>query len=255
LPLCISAINDRRPDGCPPRSAGKALAKRDGISSADGYRQAREIVVTTAPPGDRATFLRSFLRDWRRIGSVTPSSRFLVGAMLDRLDFGQVRRIVEYGPGTGVFTAAALRRLAPDGQLLALDTEAHFIAALRARLRDDRLIAVPGSAAAVERHVAALGWPGADAIISGIPYTTMPAPLRAAILRASARALAPGGRFLAYQYSPYIRPLLGQLFGRVETRWEPRNLPPAFYFDCRRTKDERRAERGGRGSNDTDDRG
>ena len=183
--------------------------------------------------GDRATFLRSFLRDWRTIGSVTPSSRFLVDAMLDEVDFGRARRVVEYGPGTGVFTVEALRRLRTDGQLLALDTEAHFIEALRQRLPDPRLIAVPGSAASVERHVAALGWAAADAIISGIPYTAMPAELRTAILRASAAALAPDGLFLAYQYSPYIRPLLGRLYGCVRTRWVALNVPPAFYFVCR----------------------
>ncbi len=182
---------------------------------------------------DRTTFLRSFLRDWRTIGSVTPSSRFLVGAMLDRVDFGHARRVVEYGPGTGVFTREALRRLGPDGRLLALDTERHFIDALRERLPDPRLVAAPGSAASVERHLAALGWDGVDVILSGIPYTAMPKELREAILRASAAALAPGGLFLAYQYSPYIRPLLGRYFDRVETRWVPLNLPPAFYFACR----------------------
>ena len=184
-------------------------------------------------PRDRATFLRSFLRDWRTIGSVTPSSRYLVGAMLAEVDFARARRVVEYGPGTGVFTAEALRRLRQDGEFLALDTEAHFIEALRERLPDPRLVAVPGSAASVERHLAALGWPNADVILSGIPYTAMPADLRLAILRASAAALAPGGLFIAYQYSPYIRPLLGRLFGSVETRWVPLNLPPAFYFVCR----------------------
>jgi phospholipid N-methyltransferase len=182
---------------------------------------------------DRATFLRSFVRDWRTIGSVTPSSRYLVGAMLDEIDFGQVRRIVEYGPGTGVFTAEILRRLRPDGALLALDTEAHFIDDLRARIPDPRLIAVRGSAAAIQRHLAALGWDGADVIISGIPYTAMPAELREGILSASALALAPGGQFIAYQYSPYIRPLLGHLYRRVETHWVARNVPPAFFFVCR----------------------
>ena len=184
--------------------------------------------------GDREVFLRSFLRDWRTIGSVTPSSRFLVGAMLDQIDFGRARRIVEYGPGTGVFTRELLRRLAPDAQLLALDTEAHFIEDLRAQFPDPRLIAVRGSAAQIERHIAALGWDGAEVIISGIPYTAMPASLREQILRASARALAPGGLFTPYQYSPYIRPLLGALFGRVETHWVARNVPPAFFFACRR---------------------
>jgi phospholipid N-methyltransferase len=61
----------------------------------------------------------------------------------------------------------------------------------------------------------------------------MPHGLRVAILRASAAALAPDGVFLAYQYSPYIRPLLGQIFDHVETRVVVRNLPPACYFICR----------------------
>ena len=189
--------------------------------------------MTNGATRDREVFLQSFLRDWRTIGSVTPSSRFLVGAMLDQIDFGRARRIVEYGPGTGVFTREIMRRLAPDGQLLTLDTEAHFIDDLRVQFPDDpRLIAVRGSAAQIERHIAALGWDGAEVIISGIPYTAMPASLREQILRASARALTPGGLFTPYQYSPYIRPLLGAIFGRVETCWVLRNVPPAFYFAC-----------------------
>ena len=189
--------------------------------------------MTTDVTRDRAVFLQSFLRDWRTIGSVTPSSQYLVRAMLDQIDFGRARRIVEYGPGTGVFTTGIMKRLGPDAQLLALDTEAHFIDALRERMPDPRLIAVRGSAAQIERHIAALGWSGADVIVSWIPYTARPAILRTAILRASARALAPGGLFTAYQYSPFIRPLLGQLFGQVKTRWVPRNIPPAFFFACR----------------------
>jgi phosphatidylethanolamine/phosphatidyl-N-methylethanolamine N-methyltransferase len=181
---------------------------------------------------DRATFLRSFVRDWRTIGSVTPSSRYLVGAMLDQIDFGRVQRLVEYGPGTGVFTGEILRRLRPDGSLLTLDTEAHFIDDLNTKFPDPRLIAVRGSAAAIDRHLAALGWDGAEVIISGIPYTNMPAELREGILSASATALAPGGQFIAYQYSPYIRPLLGHLYPHVKTHWIARNVPPAFFFVC-----------------------
>lgn len=172
------------------------------------------------------------MRDWRTIGSITPSSRYLVGGMLDQIDFGQVRRVVEYGPGTGVFTAEILRRLHPDAQLLALDTEDHFIVDLRTKFPDPRLIAVRGSAEAIDRHLAALGWPGAEVIISGIPYTAMPAALREGILGASAAALAPDGQFVAYQYSPYIRPLLGKLFRHVATHWVARNVPPAFFFVC-----------------------
>lgn len=181
---------------------------------------------------DRLVFLRNFARDWREIGSITPSSRFLVRAMLDQIDFTSARRFVEYGPGTGVFTAELLARMHPEAQLLTLDTVAEFNDALRQRYPDPRLVVVTGSAAAVDRHVAALGWPHADAIISGIPYTAMPLAVREGILAASAKALSEAGCFLAYQYSPLIVPLLRQLFGRVRVRWTPLNVPPAFFFVC-----------------------
>lgn len=181
---------------------------------------------------DRLVFLRNFARDWREIGSITPSSRFLVQAMLDQIDFSRARRIVEYGPGTGVFTGELLARMHPGAQLLTLDTVAEFNHALRQRYADARLIVVTGSAAAVDRHIAALGWLHADAIVSGIPYTAMPLAVRERILAASARAISPVGHFLAYQYSPLVLPLLRRLFGQVRMRWTPLNVPPAFFFVC-----------------------
>lgn len=181
---------------------------------------------------DRLVFLRNFLRDWREIGSVTPSSRFLVRAMLGHIDFDGTRRIVEYGPGTGVFTRELLARMHAECQLLTLDTVEEFNAVLRSRLPDPRLVVVTGSASAIVRHVAALGWPHVDAVVSGIPYTAMPRTVRQAILAASAEALSPSGKFLAYQYSPVIVPLLRAYFGSVRVRWNPLNIPPAFYFVC-----------------------
>ncbi|MBA2450709.1 MAG: hypothetical protein H0V51_22075, partial [Chloroflexi bacterium] len=52
----------------------------------------------------RLAFLREFLRNPHELGSITPSSQHLAGALLDQIDFRTARRIVELGPGTGVFT-------------------------------------------------------------------------------------------------------------------------------------------------------
>lgn len=187
------------------------------------------------PTAARRGFLRQFLRNPRELGSITPSSRFLGRAILELVDWSRARRVVEVGPGTGVFTAEALRRLAPDGALLALDTNADFVALLRRELPDPRLTVVQGSAESVAHEVIGRGWAeGADAIISGIPYTLLPRAVTDRIVRESWRSLAPGGVFVAYQYSPYLQPFLRSVFGNCRLKLVLRNLPPAVVFLSRK---------------------
>ena len=45
------------------------------------------------------------------LGSIVPSSRFLIKQLLEPINFGRARVIVEYGPGSGVITAELLRRM------------------------------------------------------------------------------------------------------------------------------------------------
>ena len=42
--------------------------------------------------------------------------------------------------------------------------------------------------------------------------------------------LKPGGRFVAYQMTTHLIPLLADYFSRVETEFEVRNIPPLFVF-------------------------
>ena len=189
---------------------------------------------TSGAGASRLGYLRQFLRNPRELGSITPSSRFLARAVLGAIDFGRAGRVVELGPGTGVFTREALRRLAPDGQLLALDTNAEFVELLRRELLDPRLTVVQASAERIVQQVAERGWDAADAIISGIPYTLLPRAVTDGIVRASWRALAPDGVFVAYQYSPYLRPFLQPVFGNCRLKLVLRNLPPAVVFVSRK---------------------
>ncbi len=78
------------------------------------------------------------------------------------------------------------------------------------------------------------GWGGADAVVSGIPYSLLPRPVTLGILRAAARTLRPGGLFVGYQYSPYLRPFLKSVFGNVGYRFVLLNVPPAFVYASRR---------------------
>jgi phospholipid N-methyltransferase len=93
---------------------------------------------------------------------------------------------------------------------------------------------VQDSAERLAEIVAERGWDGADVVVSGIPYSLLPRPVTVGILRAAARTLRPGGLFVGYQYSPYLRPYLKGAFGNVRYRFVLLNVPPAFVYRSRR---------------------
>lgn len=53
---------------------------------------------------DRKKFFINFLKNWKQIGSITPSSNFLSRKMLKGLDISGAKMIVELGAGTGSIT-------------------------------------------------------------------------------------------------------------------------------------------------------
>ena len=72
------------------------------------------------PPGSGLLFARNFFLHPRMLGSIVPSSRFLIRQLLEPVDWAQARVIVEYGPGVGVITSEVLRRMRPDAMLIAI---------------------------------------------------------------------------------------------------------------------------------------
>lgn len=178
-------------------------------------------------------FGRNFLKHPKMLGSLIPSSRFLVNHVLAEVDWKRARVFLEYGPGVGTFTTEILRRMRPDAVLVALETNTDFVRFLRGRVRDHRLHVIHGSAADAAAALADLKLGRADYVISGIPYTTMPAELREAILRTTHEVLDPNGAFLVYQFTRAVLPYLQQVFGSVYQDFEPLNVMPARLFYCR----------------------
>jgi phospholipid N-methyltransferase len=177
-------------------------------------------------------FARNFLKHPRMLGSVIPSSRFLVDRLLRRVDWARARLIVEYGPGVGNFTAEILRRMHPDATLVVIETNEDFVDYLQRSLPDSRLRVEAGSAADVVQILERMGLGSADYVISGIPFSTMPAELRVSILGATRAALKPDGAFLVYQFSGGVLPDLKRVFGWVQQSFEPLNVLPARLFYC-----------------------
>jgi phospholipid N-methyltransferase len=179
-------------------------------------------------------FARNFLKHPKMLGSLIPSSRFLIQEVLSRINWEQARVLVEYGPGVGTITVELLRRMHPEARLLVIETNDEFVHFLRTSVRDPRLHVVHGSAAEVSHALERLGYPSADYIISGIPFSTMPREIREDILRATRAALSPEGAFCVYQFSGAVQPHLERSFRKVHRRFEPLNILPARLFYCSR---------------------
>jgi phospholipid N-methyltransferase len=179
-----------------------------------------------------ALFSKNFFRHPRMLGSLIPSSRFLVQRLMGEIDWARADVIVEYGPGIGNITGEILERMKPDARLVVLEMNGDFVRFLRKRFTDPRIEIVHGSAADVEKVLAEHGLSKASLVISGIPLSTIPDGVRDAILRSTHSVLYPDGAFLVYQFSPKVGQDLDRIFSRVDRSFEPLNVLPAQIFYC-----------------------
>ena len=205
---------------------------REDVATHGNNMQNNLKTLPRTPSGNVLLFARNFFRHPRMLGSIIPSSRFLIKQLLEPIDFARARVIVEYGPGVGGITTEVLRRMRPDGALIAIEMNPDFVSYLRSSISDRRLHVVEGSAVAVDDILRRCGFQRADYIISGIPFSTIPAPTRERILRKTCDALEPRGAFLVYQFSTRVLQDLKRIFGYVGRRFEPLNVLPAHLFIC-----------------------
>lgn len=179
------------------------------------------------------SILTEFLRHPLLTGAVAASSPALAHRMTDGIGLERARTVVELGPGTGVFTDAILRRVAPDTRVVAIEVNGHLADRLARRYRGAGVEIVHGDAT----DLASLVSGPVDAIVSGLPWTVMAEPIRRQVLDAMTSVLTPAGVFTTFAYAhaawtPPGRRFAGEIkqrFGTTGTsRVVWRNLPPAF---------------------------
>ena len=100
---------------------------------------------------------------------------------------------------------------------------------------DDRHLSVHLGNASELREILAehdLGEP--DAVISGIPFSTMPRSQGYSILEAVSACLAPEGRFVAYQVSDRVARLCQGIMGKGHSSTELLNIPPMRIYQWKK---------------------
>ncbi len=189
--------------------------------------------------GDTFTFLKNFIRHPTQVGAIAPSSPALVKAMIQWIDWENAQNVVEFGPGTGVFTQAVVEQLRDDAKFFAIERSAELVAATRQRCPG--VTVFEDSATNVVELCRRESIEKVDAIICGLPWASFSDSLQTEIIGAMLEVLPPGGQFATFAYWQGVVLPAGMRFsrrlrdtfssvGRSHTVW--RNLPPAFVYRC-----------------------
>ena len=194
---------------------------------------------------DLTTFAKEAVADFRTVGAVAPSSRFLTQAMLKPLPLKKARVVVEIGPGTGAMTQALLNLIPFAATLLAFEINSRFCEHLKSNVSDSRLDVIHAGGEMLRKEVRRRGHESVDAIVSSLAMGLMSNRQRCAFLSELASLLGDAGVFTQYQYFHGLQVengrlkrfdlehLLRRYFRSVQRKVVLRNLPPAFVFVCR----------------------
>lgn len=192
------------------------------------------------PLMDYPRFASAFVSNPMQIGAVAPSSSRLAREVVGWIDWPCVDTVLEYGPGTGVFTRVILASKRPDARFIAIENHAVFVDVLKARFPG--LTVSNDSVNCVQSICKVQGIHSIDAIVSGLPWASFSDRQQVALLESTLGVLKRGGQFTTFAYLhglliPAARRFADRLrdaFTEVEmsrTVW--RNLPPAFIYRCR----------------------
>ncbi len=179
-----------------------------------------------------AGFLSQFLESTKMVGAVSPSSRFLRDKMLDNINFEKDLVIVEYGPGTGVFTHKIVEKMSKGSVLYLFELNDEFYNKLSAEISDPRVKIFHESAETVKEYLLKDDIHHVDYVVSGLPLAVIPKQVKKNILEASKGLLSDDGLYVQFQYSLNDKSLLKDYFSTVKIGFTLFNLPPAFVYSC-----------------------
>lgn len=185
-------------------------------------------------------FVKGTLRNPAAVGSIFPSSRYVARAYLRDLELGGDTRVLEWGPGTGPVTELIYERLEDPSRYLGIEQDEGYVDVLEDRFPEMHFY--QGSAEDSMAYLREVGLEGADVVISALPFTTLPEPVRDRIYEELKELMTPGTVFraiiLATAYptenSRRFRRRMNRMFGQFDRSplvW--RNIPPAFILSWR----------------------
>lgn len=177
----------------------------------------------------------SFVLEWMKAplvtASVLPSSERLARKMVKGLS-AEVGKVVELGPGTGVFTRQLLACGIPEENLVLIELNRKF--AKNMQTHYPNAMVVNGAAESLARlHLQDVG-----AVVSGLPFLSMKDKQIDEILKGAFQVLGHHGVFIQFTYGHRcpVKPQILQHHGLIAERssFVLNNFPPASVYHIKK---------------------
>jgi phospholipid N-methyltransferase len=178
--------------------------------------------------------MMQYLKKPRETGAILPSSRYLAKKMIMDIDFKNAKCIVEYGPGTGVFTKKILENRSAETIVILFEYNENFYNLLKYKFKnEDNLFIINDSCENIEEYLNKYNVENIDYIVSGLPFASLPKSTSMNILKETKRLLnQSNGKFITFQYTLLKVEFLKHYFKNIKIKQEFRNIPPAYVLSC-----------------------
>jgi phospholipid N-methyltransferase len=174
-------------------------------------------------------------RNIRQDGLIVGSSRFLVNAMLDKIDFEQPLSILEIGSGRGAFTRQLVSRMSDASVLDICEIQTNYNPWIQRIMAEN-----PGKQVNFYNRCVTevLTIPDHyDIILSSLPLKNLESinnnkDFLYRVIGTIKYGLKDGGSYLQYQYFKSNKSDIEQTFGKGmdNISFVPLNIPPAFVY-------------------------
>lgn len=190
--------------------------------------------------GKSVMFVFDYIKNPRSVGAIAPSGKYLAYKMIDSINFEEVSCIVEFGPGTGIFTEKILSRVKEDTKVILVEVNKEFYNSLiEIYGHKKNVIIINDSAENIDIILNKHNIEKVDYILSGLPFASLPKEVSKTILTKSVEILKGDGDFITFQYSLFKLDFFKNYFKKVNYKKEIRNIPPAYVLQCRGEKHEK----------------
>ena len=213
------------------KSSTNATKKLEQKFSGRVAERALSVLILTEEIMDRILFLRKFIEEPKKIGSLTPSSSFLADKMLRDLPWENFSYAAELGAGTGTITKKIIERKPNDCKFLVVEQDYSMRHLLEEKYPD---VMFDSFAENLNRTLQRINFQPLDCVISGLPFANMEKDLRRRIIENVYDSLKHDGVFVMFQYSLQMNSLLKKYFSSVKTDFFLLNFPPAFVYFCKK---------------------
>lgn len=177
-------------------------------------------------------FLMEFIKNFKMVGSITPSSKYLCRKIVRQIDFSSCNVIVEVGAGTGVFTDVIAANLQPNTLFIVVELNKKFSDKLQKKYQNiPNVHVVNDSALNIQDILKSFGVDAADYIVSGIPFFNLKERERLLLFREMQKVLT--GKFILFQYTLKLKKTFSKFFKIEDILKITLNIPPAYVIVLR----------------------